>query len=460
MPPTTYSTIKIGQISGLWNSFSGTPVDLLDGTKYQLAGDGWAPGVARYNPTALGGYEPVTETFTVNIIGATRQEVFDNLEALTNVLDTARRYSAGLRLVTDQMAIGIAVQPIGSNLSGPCWDTVIDGEVDLPSDYLDQLLNNAIDGVRVTIRRLGVWLIDAETLNAGTATNIANTFSHSWAAAPPEHSRLAQIYWGPIYRDQSGGFKLGTLIVTPQGSSPLFYGGSGAASANITTAANANSKTGTIVKLQPSGAATSWVRYATSISTWRRVAVFASFKNIVGSPPMTLQFLSANNVVLRTIRFTPLTGKVMCIGTFDVNQGFDRVQLNVDSISNATSIEMDYLCFVNLDSRHTRIVELGEDFLSGDSTTLRTDPYNVYVRYDTLLNPQVLLNADVFGGASVNAIYAVPAFGDLIFTSQQTMGYTILAQGSGSNWRPVTNGGAVQAPQFSIKLFHGRLILE
>lgn len=153
-------------------------VDLVDGTNYQLVMNGWAPAVAQWRRSLLGGrspYEDVREEFTINIMGATAVACLANVEKLAIVLQNALKF----RRTMQGSAYYVKCQPQGSPLAASLQALIVDVEtrpedlVRLPVTYNDHLNIFEVENARISVTRRGVWLGSTETKAAGASTHPA-----------------------------------------------------------------------------------------------------------------------------------------------------------------------------------------------------------------------------------------------------------------------------------------------
>jgi hypothetical protein len=136
---------------------------------YRLSFGGWAPNIARRNPSFFGlPYLPVEENLTIDIAGSTPQVCYQRLQDLNGLLDQAERWMNN-EIVNP---VCIKYQPLGSNISTFLKDVIIGGFADdntaqlvtLPDDFNYTGTVSFLKGVRLRFtRKNGLWLGENES---------------------------------------------------------------------------------------------------------------------------------------------------------------------------------------------------------------------------------------------------------------------------------------------------------
>lgn len=169
-----------------------TTVTIADGlggaTNYKLHYGGWAPTIAGRRRSSLGGrgpYEDAIEEMVLDIYGATAAAAYANLRTLISLLDQADRWSNN---ETNFSAVLLKYSPGGGTVSSTAnpLQAPILGRADgdntigarLSPEFNAAQNMYAILGVKVRIKRPGLWLHISETqASAGTDNGDVATVS-------------------------------------------------------------------------------------------------------------------------------------------------------------------------------------------------------------------------------------------------------------------------------------------
>lgn len=161
-----------------------TTATLTDGTNYALAEQAWAPQIADWRRSGMGGrgpYEDQTETIMVNVIGASATATLANLARLKTLLEQAARWALGESV----NPVTIQIQTQGSFL-GIGSAVVLGGSVRAPSSFTEQMTLYDLRDVELTIRRRGQWLMSSyteENLLSGSGGDFSSTGGWSLSLA-------------------------------------------------------------------------------------------------------------------------------------------------------------------------------------------------------------------------------------------------------------------------------------
>lgn len=137
-------------------------------TDYQLRYGTWSPRVAKPRTSQLAGrgpYEDVVESMMLTIKGDTAAEVYDALQALSNLLDQAVRWAS----LENVAAVKLLYSPPGateSSAAHPLQATISDYELVLPDNF--NTGDTTITGVQLKVTRAGQWLLDETAVTVGT----------------------------------------------------------------------------------------------------------------------------------------------------------------------------------------------------------------------------------------------------------------------------------------------------
>lgn len=149
-------------------------VDFTDLTKYRIAAPGWQPNTATLNEN--GTYDLVEERIAITVIGATPQAVYENLRAITNLLEQAQRFANGEQvypIVLDYVPYG-GMRVLTARITS--W--LADGY--LPEDYNHVIVTTCKVTITVGIIRTGEWLFtrwQTENQLAGSAWETNPSFT-------------------------------------------------------------------------------------------------------------------------------------------------------------------------------------------------------------------------------------------------------------------------------------------
>lgn len=154
-----------------------TTATLTDGTNYALASGGWSPQVARLRTGELGGvgpYDEVEETIEIDIMGGgVLATLSANIAKIMKLCDQAQRWRRGENVAAVQLQITLTGSTVKTAV-------VVEGVLELPSNYADVLVIREVERARLRVTRRGMWL--------GTevaATTLTNVFPGvAWTTSP------------------------------------------------------------------------------------------------------------------------------------------------------------------------------------------------------------------------------------------------------------------------------------
>ncbi len=431
------------------------------GTDYQLALGQWAPRVARFRRSQLGGrgpYDDVSEEMVLNIYGTDGADCLANLGALAALLDQADRWSYGesVDIVSVEYSpAGATVSSTGSPLKSVILGRSFDDQtnnLDLPGD-IEQVDNrSAIMGVVVRFKRRGLWLHTDEAEVSSSTTN-GDLFTSGTFTAVPDILSPTKIDITKINAGANIGQTFvaisdvakGIIIVNPEAA----FAGNGYAdfddSANNARNTDVTRYTPTdTLETEPAG----FYDFAVSSETNTNSKQFAIFANIRNNSTTTSfkvrvflnSTLSLEKHYTPHVVIDPYSGSAFpqwtSLGIIKIDTPPARgLGLAITASAASGTIDIDTIVIVDQDEGHSYIVEMNE------SLTALREAHSIDHRLLTHLAPALLATG---GSPDIERSYS----GDLSIHTNGSIAYGLL-MGTGGNdadlWRQTDAVPAVMA---------------
>lgn len=451
--------------------------DLVDGAEYALAQDGWAPAVAQRDPYALGGagpYGDVLEELTIDVIAETMADLMEREQRLVRLLEQAARWADG-----DQTVSPVTLQITMASIGTPTLSSaVLGGMVERPRNYADMLVTTEIEGLRVQIRRRGLWLGETDTASSGSTTS-----GNVGSITLPDHpiDSPIQLTWTSPRATTTDDYRAGgeCLIVSESAGDILVQEAEGYASGQFTSVVTTNARGGSVLRFTATASPTTVHSSAlvappsglsTSPGPW---AVFAQARLLNASYVAALQLVALlyNEQTLTLTRqsvFGPTTGlpaEPTCLGILTVPPGDAIRRLRIDAVGAngaVAHIDVDYLVFVRLSPR-VRIVRV-------ESGVYYTTTWNNNNAMEHRIDHQLLTGVSPVmqaGRTDGTLRTPLPSQGDLVIMQRGTnlsclwMAGNALAAGSGygnGEFRAVSQGGSTFGSVFTATRRRGYLV--
>lgn len=436
-----------------------TTIDLVDGVNNILQNNGWSPQVARLRKTKLGPlYEPVTETITYDVSGATPDAIFTTIDIVSDLMDQAVRWSRNQNVA----AVVLKCQPKGSNLAQPLQTIIRGGDglkVNTPRSFNDFLMVNEVEGMEISFERDGLWL--AGPINDGTAIGnsgdvITCTISNTIGTSPP-HSPLS-LTLGSFSSTNIATVYPGFLFVagTTDGSEPgikiLEADALGASGAFTVLNDSVNNAHGTnVLRYTPTG--TAFARKTIGDLSWtsgRRLGIYATVRNnnintnyqiragYTKDPSAAYAYVQTRTRAIETGGSS--FPSVIYIGTLTIpNVQYSRFFIDVAASQAVGSLDIDEFVIVALDDDTSNVI--GHDTFQAFTVFGSGINLNIEVKQNDLVKPRPsfwIRQTTASDGVSLS-----PSGEPRFYLGTGSI-YVLWLTTSGSRWRFSTAAGALQ----------------
>lgn len=451
-------------ISSLVLTDGATTATLTDGINYALTSGGWAPSVARRRTAELGGvgpYAEVEEQIQLDIFSTPRTlaTTLANVAKLQTLCDQARRWSAGENVT----AVRLQLTMTGSTMKEAA---ILDGALDLPSDFADLVVVQEVGAATLRLTRRGLWVAAAVTSAASSAFTGPTPVSVTLASHPTPSPLAITIKdiassFSPAVANVPSGY----LVVASDTNAVALIEGESLVFGTSSTVGNATASGANILRASTSPAAGDYGFIALTSGFYtgaRQIAIFAALR-VNGSATRwqvsaeltyetQLGVVAAPSVFrgpIQTPRYTASTDagtvpRIVFLGLLSVARDPRFVRINWLRTTGTGSIDLDYLLLVNVKNESVAILGLsqfdgnikgGNGWLTVDSLYTQSPSPLVLAAFDPL-SSTVAWPATYTGNAT------------LMHTGTTVRIAALLRDTNNGNWTFTTSAGAKQSLTF------------
>ena len=336
-----------------------TTANLVDGTNYALVAGGWGPSVAPLRVSTLGGsgpYADVVEQITVDVRGSTGATCLANLAKLSQLLDQAERWARGEPVA----AVLLACQPQGSTLAAALSCVILgragESALSTPAAFNDLLMCYEIPDVQLSFRRRGLWLEAAEVLSATSAVTNPGVATATFASAAVVASPAKVALTFPTDTNVTQYL----ILWANHASRIVFTEAEGMAGLQFTEVSDTTkiARGGKVLRYTPTdllSTSAGWVAL-TTLTTCRRVAVYAAVRNNSGSATWNVRARLTSGTSNPTyygpsilIDASSTDPRIVFLGiiTMPTYPAYINVYVQASTIAGSPTLDIDY--FVALD---------------------------------------------------------------------------------------------------------------
>jgi hypothetical protein len=355
------------------------------------------------------------------------------IATVQGLLDQARQFALG-EAVTP---VELQVEPQGTT-SNEWRALILGGELILPDDWADNLVNKSIENCAVRIVRRGVWLKTSYTPTASTTIKAGVVTSMSSTAVNNYSPLSVRMYGYP--QDVSIAWMPGALAVTNASAKVQVYdsaSGTGTGGATISTGNAAAGLGGSGYDLNGAADQIEWTASGFS-STARRVAIYVSAKlfdgssTSEGSVPFTLRLTTSNGSAF-DYSINGISDQVVFCGVYEWSSLMSKILV----IYSTARILVDYVAIVQLDDPNTFIVDFGtpHETLNSPSSQTPSEFSDPLGEWGVKNEPLASVAPYSYYKYSGNSMF-LPCIGDTYLTTNGTIRFVWLALGQGGQMRP------------------------
>lgn len=437
-----------------------TAIDLQDGANYSLVAGGWSPKIAKLRTVQLGNqspYEDVVEELTIDVFDSSPSVTLARIETVFQLINQARQWSLG----DDVSPVEIRVDPQG-NTFGPWRALILDGEIVMPNNWADKLVTGSVDNVIVRLKRRGIWLRDQYTSNS-VGGSAATKRTPVIGSSVPSYSPASVIVTGARWEDATlyTVWKPGYWVLSQTSNNiAILNAETYVNGTNAAVVSNGFAVNGQIARL--TGAASIYVPVSGFNTSAKRVAVFASIRNVNALHQMEFRkAFNSTSVAFDRHYFypdndllVPYKDNVTFVGVFDWTPGISHLYLGMPPSFGGETLDIDYFCLVNVSDPGTFIIRLDMPTISGGGLS-GTSTYRIINDPLTQLVPKAEL--EINGQGIIDLI----ASGNMWISTNNALTLVELALGGNSVtvWQP-WNGSSLQTHTVSFTVRSAAVALQ
>lgn len=442
--------------------YKSSAITIMDGaggaTSYPLTNSAWAPAIAplRQGEFGYGPYDDVVEEIIINVTGASAAALQSNINSLNAMLlDAERYYRTGegspvyIRYCPQGSTIHSIAVPLYALLLGRAEGDETQA-INLPATFNEEQTRVYLQGVRVRVRRRGLWrgASEAMTLSAAAANPV-----YMQTSFPTTHDGPAYLSLHLTNFSASAPAATGYLLVSNDFNRLQLLSAKGMTATGFTTvntptepAANNPYNTG-ILRYTPTGTAfaTSGIQNVPNTPpsghTW---AIFATVRNNSASATWKIRpRITQGNITYlgdtTVIDASSTTPRAISLGEISVaaNQTLNlSVALDVaaSTASGPPTLDINAIMLVSLDDEYSRVVAVGAE---GQNVTFASLDCRVY--YGGLYPTVTMYNSGT--GADTPISYA----GDALLMHSGANIYAMWICCNSTYWRMSNGAGTVES---------------